>query len=202
MTDLDGSGEAGAVEPEVTINLDAQMGIQALIRSLTQAADLLDTVTEADLARTTPCTDWDLRRLANHLIAQPRIYVTMLQGAPPGWNGREDYTAHLGDELRTRGNTLVNLWREVPAADALMVGDPDWQSAEVAVHTWDLAVALGRGTDDLDQSVAQRALVTLDRVLGPVRQGRAWGQARQAPEGSNAYEHLAAYAGRQVPWNG
>lgn len=187
-------------EPEITVNLDAQMGIQALIRSLTQASDLLDTVTEADLARPTPCVEWELRKLANHLIAQPRIYVTMLQGAPPGWNGREDYTQHLGDELRTRGNTLVNLWREVPAADALMVGDPDWQSMEVAVHTWDLAVALGRSTDDLDQSVAQRALVTLDRVLGPVRQGRAWGPVRQAPAGSNAYEHLAAYAGRVVPW--
>ncbi|UDY24475.1 maleylpyruvate isomerase family mycothiol-dependent enzyme [Nocardioides sp. Kera G14] len=192
----DGSDEA----VEVSINADGQMGILALIRSLEQAATILDTVTAADLERPTPCTEWDVRRLANHLIAQPRVFVTMLQGSPPGWNGREDYAAHLGDELRTRGNTLINLWREVSAADALMVGDPDWQSAEIAIHTWDLAVALGRSTADLDEPVAQRALVTLDRTLGPTRKGRAWQDARRAPDGSHAYEHLAAYAGRPVPW--
>ena len=175
-----------------------QMGVLALQRALTQAADLLDEVTVADLGRPTPCPDWDVRALANHLIAQPRVFVTMLQGSPPGWNGREDYTEHLGEELRTRGNALINLWREV--RDDVMV-DPDWQAAEIAVHTWDLAAALGRPTDGLDEAVAQRAVVTMDRILGPVRKGRAFADARQAPPGSGAYEHLAAYAGRPVPWS-
>lgn len=174
------------------------MGVLALQRALTQAADLLDAVTEADLTKPTPCTEWDVRALANHLIAQPRIFVTMLQGAPPGWNGREDYTSQLGDELRTRGNVLVNLWRQV---DDAMV-DPDWHAAEIATHTWDLAVALGRTTDDLDQSVAQRAVITMDRTLGPVRKGRAFTDAKAAPEDSDAYGHLAAYAGRVVPFRG
>jgi len=172
-----------------------QVGILALQRALTQAADLLDGVTEADLERPTPCTEWDVRRLANHVIAAPRVFVTMLQGAPPGWNGREDYTVHLGQELRTRGNALINLWRETSAET---MADPDWHAAEIAVHTWDLAHALGRSTAELDQSVAQRALVAMDRILGPVRKGRAFADARSAPEGSDAYTHLAAYAGREV----
>ncbi|MFT4265200.1 MAG: maleylpyruvate isomerase family mycothiol-dependent enzyme [Nocardioides sp.] len=186
--------------PELTVSADGQMGILALIRSLEQAAVLLDGIDAEDLALPTPCPDWTVRQLANHLIAQPRVFVTMLQGAPPGWNGREDYAVALGEELRTRGNTLVNLWREVSAAEALMVGDPDWQACEIAVHTWDLAVALGEPTGALDEAVAQRALVTLDRTLGPVRKGRAWADALAAPPGSNAYEHLAAYAGRAVPF--
>jgi uncharacterized protein (TIGR03083 family) len=172
-----------------------QVGVLALQRALTQAADLLDTVTPADLGRPTPCTEWDLRRLANHLIAQPRVFVTMLQGAPPGWNGHEDYDTALGDELRSRGNTLINLWRETTGETML---DPDWQAVEIAVHTWDLARALGRTTDGLDQSVAQRALVAMDRILGPTRKGRAFADARSAPAGSDAYTHLAAYAGREV----
>lgn len=174
-----------------------QMGVLALQRALTQAADLLDQVGSDDLGRPTPCTDWDVQDLANHLIAQPRIFVTMLQGAPPGWNGREDYTTRLGEELRTRGNALINLWREV--GEDVMV-DPDWQAAEIAVHTWDLATALGRPTGELDEALAQRAVVAMDRILGPIRKGRAFKDARQAPPGSNAYEHLAAYAGREVPW--
>lgn len=174
------------------------MGVLALQRALTQAADLLDTVTEADLTKPTPCEEWDVRKLANHLIAQPRIFVTMLQGSPPGWNGREDYTEHLGDELRTRGNVLVNLWRQM---DDVML-DPDWHAAEIATHTWDLAVSLGQSTEGLDQSVAQRAVITMDRILGPVRKGRAFADAKAAPEGSDAYAHLAAYAGRIVPFPG
>lgn len=175
-----------------------QVGILALQRALTQAADLLDSVTSDDLAKPTPCVEWDVRKLANHLIAAPRIFVTMLQGAPPGWNGREDYAVHLGEELRTRGNTLINLWREVAGSGEATMPDPDWQAAEIATHTWDLARALGRSTETLDQSVAQRALVAMDRILGPVRKGRAWADARSAPEGSDAYTHLAAYAGREV----
>lgn len=200
----EGPGAAeGQGSPEVVVNADAQMGIVALIRSLEQAATLLDRVGAADLDRPTPCTDWTVRQLANHLIAVPRIFVTQLQGAPPGWNGREDYAMQLGEELRTRGNTLINLWREVSAADALMVGDPDWQSAEIAIHTWDLAAALGVDTGPggpLDQSVAERALVAFAQTLGPQRKGRAFSDALRAPQGANAYEHLAAYAGRTVPF--
>lgn len=175
-----------------------QQGVYALTLALTQAADLLDTVTAEDLGRPTPCTEWDVRRLANHLIAQPRVFVTMLQGSPPGWNGREDYAENLGAELRTRGNALINLWREVAASGAEVMVDPDWQAAEIAVHTWDLATALGRPTASLNQSVAERALVTMDRILGPVRKGRAFADALAAPAGSDAYGHLAAYAGRPV----
>jgi len=172
------------------------MGVLALTRALSQAADLLDGVTTGDLDASTPCSQWSVRQLANHLIAQPRIFVTMLQCSPPGWAGHEDYATDLGTELRTRGNALVNLWREIGAAEVMV--DPDWQAAEIAVHTWDLAAALGRPTESLDEAVAQRALVTMDGVLGPVRKGRAFGDALAAPPGSGAYEHLAAYAGRDV----
>lgn len=173
-----------------------RLAILALIRSFTQAGELLDRIGPDDLGRPTPCPEWDVLALANHLVAQPRIFVTMLQGSPPGW-GREVLTADFGEELRRRGNVVVNLWREVQDAPML---DPDWHSAEIAVHSWDLASALGVPTDGLDQQVAERAVVAMDRILGPQRTGRAFADARSAPAGSSAYDHLAAYAGRTVPW--
>jgi uncharacterized protein (TIGR03086 family) len=182
---------------------ERQMGVLALTRALSQAADLLDRVAESDLDRPTPCTEWTVRRLANHLIAQPRVFVTMLQGSPPGWNGREDYATDLGEELRTRGNALVNLWREIETSGAEVMVDPDWQAAEIATHTWDLSMALHRSPDRLDESVAQRALLTMDRILGPVRKGRAFGDIVAVPPGVGAYDYLAAYAGRDVAaWAG
>lgn len=174
---------------------ERQQGVLALTRALTQAAELLDTVTAGDLGRPTPCEDWNVLALANHLLATTRVFVTMMQGVPPGWH-REELVEGFGAEMRTRGNVLINLWRELPADEAAQ--DADWQAVEIAVHTWDLATALGRSTADFDQPLAQRALVTMDRVLGPERKGRAFRNALAAPEGSDAYAHLAAYAGRTV----
>lgn len=173
---------------------DAQ-GLLALQRSLEQAANLLAEVGADDLDRPTPCAGWDVRTLANHMLGSVRTFVTMLQGSPPGWHAPEDFSTGFGEELRVRGNVLVNLWREL--GDQAM-GNPDIQAAEFAVHAWDLAVALGRDTAALDEPLAQRALVTLDANLGVERRGNAFGPARTAPAGSDASTHLAAYAGRTV----
>lgn len=180
-------GEAAGVD---------KLAVLALIRSCTQASEVLDGIGPDDLARPTPCAEWDVAALANHLLAAPRIFITMLQGRPPGW-GREVLTEDFGEEFRRRGNVLINLWRETTVAPMV---DPDWHSAEIAVHTWDLATALGIPTDGFDQQVAERAVVAMDRILGPQRTGRAFADARQAPARASAYDHLAAYAGRVVPW--
>lgn len=172
-----------------------EQGLLALQRSLEQAAVVLGTVAPDDLARPTPCEAWDVRALSNHMLASVRTFVTMLQGSPPGWHVPEDYDAGFEAEMRTRGNVLVNLWREI--GDGAM-GNPDIQAAEFAIHAWDLTVALGADSAALDEPLAQRALVTLDANLGTERRGNAFGPARSAPAGSDASTHLAAYAGRNV----
>lgn len=172
-----------------------EQGLLALQRSLEQAAVVLGSIGPEDLGRPTPCEGWDVRTLANHMLGSVRTFVTMLQGSPPGWHAPEDLDSGFEDEMRVRGNVLVNLWREL--GDGAM-GNADIQAAEFAIHAWDLTVALGRDTATLDEPLAQRALVTLDANLGTERRGNAFGPARSAPAGSDASTHLAAYAGRNV----
>jgi hypothetical protein len=74
----------------------------------------------------------------------------------------------------------------------------DWQCAELAVHTWDLATALGRSTDDLDPAVAESGLAFMQANMPADKRAPAFGPEQPAPEGAGAYQRIAAFAGRSV----
>lgn len=73
----------------------------------------------------------------------------------------------------------------------------DWQLAELSVHTWDLATALGETTAGLDPEDAERALAFMRDNL--TRENRCGGFApeQEAPSGADSYTLLAAFAGRE-----
>ena len=74
----------------------------------------------------------------------------------------------------------------------------DWQCAELAVHTWDLATALGRPTGNLDAEVAERGLAFMRASLTEDYRGSAFGPEQPVPEGADPYQCIAAFAGRSV----
>jgi hypothetical protein len=90
---------------------------------------------------------------------------------------------------------LLHAWHELE-------GDPpvplEMQVAELAVHTWDLATALGYPVERLDPEVAETGLGFLRANLKPEMRSGAFGEERQAPPGSGPYAELAAFAGREV----
>ena len=74
-------------------------------------------------------------------------------------------------------------------------GSADMQTGEFAVHTWDLARAVGH-TDPLDPDVAERGLAFLSQGLTPDNRGRAFGAEVDVPADAPVYDRLAAFAGR------
>jgi uncharacterized protein (TIGR03086 family) len=74
----------------------------------------------------------------------------------------------------------------------------DWQVAELAVHTWDLATATGQPVDGLDPEVADRGLAFMTQTLKPEMRVSAFGPEQPAPAGASAYERIAAFAGRRL----
>jgi uncharacterized protein (TIGR03086 family) len=171
-------------------------GLAALNGGLDQAAVLLGSVGDADLANPTPCQDWSTADLVDHLVAAPSKFAAMMRGEEVDWSAP---TPHVGDEradvFRAGADDLIGTWRKL-GADAPM--DPDWQLAELAVHTYDLAAALERPTADLDPEVAERGLAFMQANLTPDNRAPAFLREQPAPEGADAYERLAAFAGRTV----
>lgn len=174
---------------------DRDTALAALARGLDQAEALLGSIEDRDLIAPTPCRDWTTAELVDHLVAAPRNFARMVRGEQVDWSAP---TPHVGDDraavFRAAADELMAAWE---AAGDVQPG-PDWQSAEIAVHTYDLAVAVGRPTEDLDAEVAERGLAFMQASLTPDNRGPAFQPEQPAPDGADAYQRIAAFAGRPV----
>jgi uncharacterized protein (TIGR03086 family) len=176
-------------------NRDDELAV--LDRGLDQAATLLGSVSDTDLAGPTPCQDWSTAELVDHLVEAPKKFARMVRGEEVDWSAP---TPHVGDDrveaFRTSAGDLMGAWRGVADGDAPM--GPDWQAAEIAVHTYDLATALGHPTAGLDEEVAERGLAFMRANLTSENRGPAFEPEQPAPEDADAYQRIAAFAGRPV----
>jgi uncharacterized protein (TIGR03086 family) len=170
--------------------------LDVLSRALDQAATLLGEVRADHLDLPTPCDDWSVAQLADHLVAAPGRFVQMMRGEQPDWSGRPAWS----DEdrvpaFREGATALLRTWREQGDSAA---ASADWQSAELGQHAWDLARGIGRPTEDLDAEVAQRGLDFMRANLTPDRRGSVFAAEQPVPDGATAPDRLAAFSGRAV----
>lgn len=161
-------------------------------RGLDQLGAMLSTVTPEDSGRATPCSEWTVADLSDHIVNSVAGMATMAQGGEPDWT---DSTHHddPAEALDQQGRALV---------DALEASDgafPDGMAAaELAVHTYDLSTALRRATSDLDPEVAEVGHAFMRASMTDDMRGAAFGPEQSAPADADAYQRIAAFAGRSV----
>jgi uncharacterized protein (TIGR03086 family) len=183
-----------------------------LSRAVDQAGEVIARVgpDQADLP--TPCRSWSVRQLVDHLIYDLDQFVTMAKGGRGDWS---EPTPPSGDDwmgtYRARADELMAAWgkadlsgtTEMPGMGQVPARMPvDMQIVELAVHTWDLAVATGQPTR-LDPEVAEVGLAFMRNTLAPQyrgseEDGKSFGPEVQVPAGAPPYERLAAFAGRRA----
>ena len=173
---------------------NATQSIDVLSRALDQTATLLSAIPPEKLGGATPCREWDVAGLVAHVVAGPRNFILMATGGKPDWSAEPPLPADWTAEFRSAADDLLRVWRE--AGDAASPQSVDWQTAEFAVHGWDLARATGQSTADLDTEVAQRGLDFMSGALTPERRGPAFGPEVKLAEDAPVYDRLAAFAGR------
>jgi uncharacterized protein (TIGR03086 family) len=173
----------------------AYHSITVLSRALDQTGDVLEVIHRDQLADPTPCTDWTVAQLIGHVVGVPRRFLEMMRGGEPDWStAPEPATEGWTAEFRTAADDLIHAWHEVGEdADA---GTVDWQTAELAVHTWDLARATGQSRR-LDPEVAERGYAFMSAGLTPENRGKAFAAEVEAPDDADPYDRLAAFAGRE-----
>jgi len=167
-----------------------------LRRGLDQLAGLLDDVPRGAQDDPTPCAQWSVQQLVDHIVAAPSRFARMARGEAVDWSTTPSAGGQPAAEFRSHADDLLR----AVADDATGEGPVtvDWQCAELAVHTWDLATAIGRSTGDLDAEVAERGLAFMRSGLTEDNRGQAFGPEQPAPEGADAYQRIAAFAGRTV----
>lgn len=167
-----------------------------LHRALDQLAGLLDDVPAGVSGDRTPCADWTVQDLVDHIVVMPARFARMVRGEQVDWAATPSAGDDPAAEFRSNAEDLLRAWGEHDGADAPV--PLDWQCGEVAVHSWDLATALGRPSGDLDPEVAERGLAFMAASLTDDNRGPAFGPEQPAPEGADAYQRVAALAGRSV----
>lgn len=174
---------------------DREDQLAVLARGLDQAEELLRSLDAVDPSVTTPCADWTMADLVDHVVAAPGRFAQMVRGEKVDWSAP---TPHVEDDpaaaFRVGADDLLGAWS---AAGEAPMG-PDWQSAEIAVHTYDLAAGVGRSTADFDAEVAERGLAFMQAQLTPEARGDVFGPEQPAPDDADAYQRIAAFAGRDV----
>jgi len=174
--------------------MSERSSIDVLHAGLDQVETLIATVGPDDGDRSTPCPDWSVRDLVDHLVQAPQKFARMTRGEDVDWSAP---TPHHDDPVPVYRRHADEL-RTALADDPEAPPGPDWQCAEIAVHTWDLAAALGRPTADLDPDVAERGLAFMRASLTDDNRSPAFQAEQPAPDGADAYARAAAFAGRKV----
>jgi uncharacterized protein (TIGR03086 family) len=179
--------------------------ITALNDSYERTAKLIAGIDATQLARPTPCSEWDVRATLDHLIGATWMFALVNEGHAVGEDvagaGASGPAAALADAA------VANLasWRApgafdgertfpfgtFPADAAAMMN-----LSEVVVHTWDIAIALGADAT-IDPGVAKM----LDEFYGavsldPYRAHGAFGPEISVDPDASPADRLLAQLGR------
>jgi uncharacterized protein (TIGR03086 family) len=173
--------------------------IALLQRALDQAGSLIASIAPEQRGLPTPCADWDVRTLVTHVVGGVDNFTVATRGGQPDWSAPHPA---LGDDWPAAFNAnkaaLLDAWS---GADAAALPRADQQITELAVHSWDIACAVGQQAA-LDPQIAEHALEWSSQALKPEFRGSAIGAEVPVRDDAPVYDRLAGWFGRDpAPWS-
>ncbi len=182
------------------------------------ATATINSVTDDQLSRPTPCRAFDVAALLDHLVlVAPRVAslgrgtpdFTASDGGTAGWSVSEMASAWNRDitEAERAWEDPESLTRTITLPWATMPGDGVLRMylSELSVHTWDLARATGQ-RPAWDGGAVAAALTFMETALPPEIRGEAdddevpFAPVVPTPDGAPAIDRLVAWCGRNPDW--
>ena len=186
-------------------------GVALLERALCYALGQLHAVTSADLARPTPCPEWDLRGLLMHMddsLMALQEALDLACVAPAGGDGAEpaygpaDSAISLVGTLRGHASLLLGALAEAGEELVWVGGLPVPMSivtsagaVDVAVHGWDVASACGR-VQPIPEQLATEMLRISPLLVSCADRPALFAAPVPVPDLASASDRLVAYLGR------
>jgi uncharacterized protein (TIGR03086 family) len=185
-----------------------------LATALDGAAQMVAAVTGEQWLLPTPCTEWTVHQLVNHVVGGNRLTTRVLRGEPLpplGQLGRRGNEDQLGNDpaaaFRVSGEDLLAALRvpgalerpyTLPAATLPGPAVVHLRTVETLVHGWDLAQATGQQVPFPDELVVPE-LTFSSELLGRLPEGRQpFAPSRPVAEDAPAIDRLAALLGRPL----
>lgn len=180
-------------------------GISLLERAINYTLGSLHMISPEALAYPTPCTEWDLRTLLEHLNDS---FVALHEAVDAG---RIDLAVrserHAGDPVagaRNRATQLLGAWaRAAGSPEAVAVGGSSLTTSivggtgaiEVAVHGWDVARTCGR-RHPIPQSLAEEMLSLSALLVGDADRPIRFAEPVEVGPQAGAGDRLVGFLGR------
>jgi uncharacterized protein (TIGR03086 family) len=156
----------------------------------------------------TPCTQWDVRALVNHLVSEKRWLPPLLAGATIAEVGDRFEGDLLGDDPKAiwhdAAKEAVAAMQEGGAMERtvhLSFGDFPGREygmqifADTLIHGWDLARAIG-DDERMDPELVEACASWFAAVEDAYRAGGAIAERPQVPADAGAQTRLLAMFGR------
>jgi uncharacterized protein (TIGR03086 family) len=156
--------------------------VELLVVAVDEFARRLRLVGPDDWRRPTPCSEWDVRALVNHVVGGNRRYEMLLHGAPSEEVEATRAVDHVGNDARASfaetADAVVACFQEDGALERIahhVTGDRtglellSMRILDVAIHGWDLAHAL-EADETLDEDVVAFLLTYTAGLTLDVRQ--------------------------------
>jgi uncharacterized protein (TIGR03086 family) len=184
------------------------MATESLESAVKSTRAVLSGVSDEQLKNQTPCTEWKVSELINHIVGVPFFFGSTVAGdeigeAPDFASG--DFLASFdeGSALCVKAFQADGvLDRELALPFGTFPGSAVMGIAttDTFVHGWDLARATGQPTD-LDPALAGELLEAARQAIPDTfrnEAGNPFGFEKAAPPGASAADRLAAFLGREV----
>ncbi|MFE4796033.1 TIGR03086 family metal-binding protein [Streptomyces sp. NPDC056708] len=172
-----------------------------------RAVPVMHGIDDNSLGDPTPCAEYDVRALVNHLfqvVVNFQALAAREQAdfgeVPDAVTG--DWRARFGEETAK----LVAAWA-VPGADEGTAGSMGLPArtvgnmvlGDLTVHAWDLARATGQEFVP-DESVLSEIGPGLAAMAPMARGAKVFGEPHPVPDGASPFEQVLALTGRDPGW--
>ncbi len=169
------------------------------------ASKIVNGVKDDQYGVQTPCSEFKVKDLLNHVIGGLEMLRDAASGGSPAMPDGDQFGAEPGKEYDARSAKLLEVLKEPGTLDRtwkMPFGELPGQAmagicfVENVTHAWDLAKATGQDTTIPDDLIAE-AREVVEPMEAMWRMQGVCGPVIEVPESASATDRFAGFMGRQ-----
>lgn len=180
--------------------------VEQLSRALSAVGHLIAGIRDDQWSVPTPCTDWTVHDLVNHLVGVNLVFAALLSDQAPPERGTDCLGENPAGAYRDSGVAVQAAFDQPGVLERTYHGPLGAASgaerlhlriADLLAHGWDLAQATGQAAE-LPEDLAEQALVFARVQLSTMPRTGRFSPAQTVADDAPAIDRLVAFLGRPV----
>ncbi len=179
----------------------------AILRGvLDKTGAIVGAVTPDQYDLPTPCPDYTVGDLVQHVVTWIRVFARAAAGAPQPADAGDEGSADPAADFRAAADQAVEAFSTLPDDEPVTLSSGSTPAAasvammtgEYLAHGWDLAVATGQPAPYTEQE-AEAARAGLTPLLAPEYRGagKPFGDIVDVPDDASGLDKFLGFAGRR-----